>query len=45
MVTYLQNGNRLTDIENKLMVTRGDSGGGGVEIIRSLGLTYTHYYV
>ena len=27
--TYLQNRNRLTDTENKLMVTKGDSGGGG----------------
>ena len=26
--TYLQNRNRLTDIENKLMVTKGDSGEG-----------------
>ena len=26
--TYLQNRNRLTDIENKLMVTRGGGGGG-----------------
>ena len=27
--TYLQNRNRLTDIENKPMVTKGDSGGCG----------------
>ena len=26
--TYLQNRNRLTDIENKLIVARGDSGSG-----------------
>ena len=26
--TYIQNRNRLTDIENKLMVTKGGSGGG-----------------
>ena len=26
--TYLQNRNRLTDIENKLMVARGETGGG-----------------
>ena len=26
--TYLQNKNRPTDIENKLMVTKGESGGG-----------------
>ena len=25
--TYLQNRNRFTDIENKLMVTKGESGG------------------
>ena len=25
---YLQTRNRLTDIENKLMVTRGEKGGG-----------------
>ena len=28
--TYLQSRNRLTDIENKLMDTKGHSGGGGV---------------
>ena len=28
--TYLQNRNRLTDIENKLMVTKGERGGGGI---------------
>ena len=26
--TYLQNRNRLTDIENNLLVTKGDEGGG-----------------
>ena len=26
--TYLQNRNRLTDIESKLMVTKGERGGG-----------------
>ena len=26
--SYLQNRNRVTDIENKLMVTKGESGGG-----------------
>ena len=26
--TYLRNRNRLTDIENKLMVTKGEIGGG-----------------
>ena len=25
-MAYLQNGDRLTDIENKLMVTKGESG-------------------
>ena len=29
--TYLQNKNRLTDIENKLMITKGEKG--GAEII------------
>ena len=28
--TYLQNRNRLTDIENKFMVTKGDSDGGEI---------------
>ena len=37
----LQNRNRLTDIENKLMVTKGGRSGEGE--IRSLGLIYTHY--
>ena len=27
-ITYLQNGNRVTDIENKLVVTREESWGG-----------------
>ena len=27
--TYIQNGNRLTDIENKLTVTKGERAGGG----------------
>ena len=25
--TYLQNRNRITDVENKLMVTKGEGGG------------------
>ena len=29
--TYLQNRNRLTDLENELMVTRGEGGGGGTD--------------
>ena len=36
----LQNRNRLTDIENKFMVTKGGRG-----YIRSLGLTDTHCYI
>ena len=28
--TYLQNRNRLTDTENKLMVTKGKTWGGGI---------------
>ena len=35
---YLQYRNRLTDIQNKLMVNKEDEGQ-----IRSLGLTDTHY--
>ena len=35
--------NRLTDIENKIMVTKGESGGKGQ--IRSLGLADTHYCI
>ena len=30
MTTYLQNSNRLTDIENKFMVTKGERGEGGI---------------
>ena len=29
--TYLQNRNRLTDIENKFLVTKGEEGGGGID--------------
>ena len=39
--TYLQNTNRPTDIENKLMVTKGE---GGRNKGKSLKLTHTHYY-
>ena len=35
--------NRPTDIENKLMVTKGENEGEGE--IRRLGLTYTHCYI
>ena len=34
---YLQNRNRMTDFENKLMIPKGESDGKGQ--IRSLGLT------
>ena len=37
-MTYIQNRNRLTDFENKLMVTKREKGED------KLGLTYTHYY-
>ena len=37
-LTYLQNRNRLTDIENKLMITEEERGG----YIGNLGLTCTH---
>ena len=40
--TYLQDRNRLTDIENKLRVTKGEAREG---YIRNLILTDTHYYV
>ena len=36
------NRNRITDIENKFMVTKGGKRGNGQ--IRSLKLTDTHYY-
>ena len=39
--TYLQTRNRLTDLENKLMVTNGK---GCEEYIGNLGSTYTHWY-
>ena len=38
----LQNRNKLTDFENKLMVTKGERWGGGS--IRRFGLTYTYTY-
>ena len=37
--TYLQNTNRITDIEDKFMVTKGD------KFNRSLGVIYKHYYI
>ena len=39
--SHIQNRSKCTDIENKFMVTKGESG--REEYIRSLGLTYTHY--
>ena len=30
-MTYLQNRNRLTDIENRLMVAKGEGGGSGTD--------------
>ena len=41
--TYLQNRNRLTDFENKLRVTRGETVWGGK--IKSLETTHTQYYI
>ena len=40
--TYLQNRNRLTDIENKLMVTKGE---GGRDKLGVLGLAGTNYCI
>ena len=40
--TYLQNRNRVADIEHKLLVTKRKR---EQEIIRSLGITYTQYYI
>ena len=41
-MSYLQNRNRLTDIGNKLMVTKGERRKEDEEYIRSMGLTNTH---
>ena len=41
-LTYLQNRNRLTDIENKFMVTKGEESGGVIN--QELGMK-THYYI
>ena len=40
-LTYVQSRNRVPDVENKLMDTKG---GRGVGRIGKLGLTYTHIY-
>ena len=42
--TYLQNRNRLTDIENRLVVDKGE-GGQGKEGIGSLRLVDANYYI
>ena len=42
--TYLQNKNRLTDIENRLVVVNG-GGGRGEEWIGSLGFADANYYI
>ena len=41
--TYQQNRNRLTDIENRLVVAKGD--GEGVGWTESLGLVDANYYI
>ena len=38
--SYLQNRNRIADVENKVSITRGIGGK-----IGRLGLTYTHYCI
>ena len=40
---YLQNWNRPTDMENKVMVIKGERK--GKRQIRSLGYTDIHYYI
>ena len=41
---YLQNRNRVTDVENKMMVTKGEKGWGERQI-GGLGWIYTHCYI
>ena len=41
---YMQNRNRLTDTENKLVVTKGEKEW-GKEQIRATGLKDTNYYI
>ena len=48
--TYLQNRNRVTDVEHKLMVTKGESGGGinweiGIDIWHSRHIKSTIYKI
>ena len=40
--TYLQNRNRITDVENKILVTKGQY---REELFGRLELTYTDYYI
>ena len=40
---YMQNRNRLTDIENKLVLTTREREVGGQ--VRGMGLTDTNYYI
>ena len=42
---YLQDRNRLTDIENKLVATRGEMAVVVGVIGKSLGLKYAHYCI
>ena len=45
LLTYLQNRNRLTDIENQLMVTKRDTGVTGRDINEEFGVSrYTLLY-
>ena len=41
----LQNRNRLTDIENKLMVTKGETTVGRNKMRRRVGLIDAHYHL
>ena len=41
---YMQNRNRLTDIKNKFVITKGEREGGEGQI-QGMGLTDTNYYV
>ena len=43
-MNYLQNKNKLTDIENRPVAAKGE-GGWGEGWIRSLGLTDAKYYI
>ena len=41
--TYLQNRNRLIDIENRFVVAKGEGGGRGMDW--EFGLVDTNYYI